>query len=39
MALAQADFDERWHHYEQLAGETRSVAHDDGDDATDGGIP
>ena len=36
-ALAQADVDERWHYYEQLAGVERSVAVDphglDGSDA------
>ncbi len=37
LALAQADVDERWQYYEQLAGETRSVPHDDGDEAMDGG--
>ena len=30
MALAQADVDERWHYYEQLAGVERSVAHEPG---------
>jgi pyruvate-ferredoxin/flavodoxin oxidoreductase len=28
LALAQADVDERWRYYEQLAGETRSVPHE-----------
>ncbi len=37
LALAQADVDERWHYYEQLAGETRSVPQDSGEDAADGG--
>jgi len=37
LALAQAAVDERWHYHEQLAGETRSVPHDEGDDATDDG--
>jgi pyruvate-ferredoxin/flavodoxin oxidoreductase len=31
LALAQSEVDERWHHYEQLAGETRSVPHEDDD--------
>jgi len=31
MALAQADVDERWHYYEQLAGIERSVPHDPGE--------
>jgi pyruvate-ferredoxin/flavodoxin oxidoreductase len=30
MALAQADVDERWHYYEQLAGVERSVPHEPG---------
>ncbi|HEU0212596.1 MAG TPA: pyruvate:ferredoxin (flavodoxin) oxidoreductase [Jiangellaceae bacterium] len=30
LALAQADVDERWHYYEQLADEERSMPHDDG---------
>jgi len=30
LALAQADVDERWHYYEQLAGEQRSVPQDAG---------
>jgi pyruvate-ferredoxin/flavodoxin oxidoreductase len=30
LALAQADIDERWHYYEQLADEERSMPHDDG---------
>ncbi|HEU4540332.1 MAG TPA: pyruvate:ferredoxin (flavodoxin) oxidoreductase [Jiangellaceae bacterium] len=30
LALAQADVDERWHYYEQLAGEERSLPQDDG---------
>ena len=30
-ALAQADVDERWHYYEQLAGVERSVPQDSGD--------
>ncbi len=30
MALAQADVDERWRYYEQLAGVERSVAHEPG---------
>ena len=43
LALAQADVDERWQYYEQLAGETRVVPHDDGqsndsDEAIDGGV-
>jgi hypothetical protein len=28
MHLAQADIDERWHYYEQLAGVERSIATD-----------
>jgi pyruvate-ferredoxin/flavodoxin oxidoreductase len=28
LALAQADADERWHYYEQLAGEERAVPHE-----------
>ena len=31
LALAQADIDERWRYYEQLAGEQRSVPQDSGD--------
>ena len=31
MALAQADVDERWRYYEQLAGVERSVPHEPGD--------
>jgi pyruvate-ferredoxin/flavodoxin oxidoreductase len=30
LALAQADIDERWHYYEQLAGEERSLPQDEG---------
>jgi pyruvate-ferredoxin/flavodoxin oxidoreductase len=30
LALAQADIDERWHYYEQLAGVERSIAHEPG---------
>jgi len=30
MALAQADVDERWRYYEQLAGVERSVPHEPG---------
>jgi hypothetical protein len=30
MTLAQADVDERWHYYEQLAGVERSVPHKPG---------
>jgi pyruvate-ferredoxin/flavodoxin oxidoreductase len=30
LALAQADVDERWHYYEQLAGEERSLPQDEG---------
>jgi pyruvate-ferredoxin/flavodoxin oxidoreductase len=30
LALAQADVDERWHYYEQLAGVERSVPHEPG---------
>jgi pyruvate-ferredoxin/flavodoxin oxidoreductase len=30
LALAQADADERWRYYEQLAGEERAVPHEDG---------
>ncbi len=30
LALAQADVDERWHYYEQLAGVERSVPQDSG---------
>jgi pyruvate-ferredoxin/flavodoxin oxidoreductase len=32
LALAQADVDERWHYYEQLAGVARSVPQDPGND-------
>jgi pyruvate-ferredoxin/flavodoxin oxidoreductase len=32
LALAQADVDERWHYYEQLAGLARSVPQDPGND-------
>ncbi len=32
LALAQADADERWRYYEQLAGEERAVPHEDGPD-------
>jgi pyruvate-ferredoxin/flavodoxin oxidoreductase len=31
LALAQADIDERWHYYEQLAGVERSIPRDSGD--------
>jgi pyruvate-ferredoxin/flavodoxin oxidoreductase len=31
MALAQADDDERWRYYEQLAGVERSVSHKPGE--------
>jgi pyruvate-ferredoxin/flavodoxin oxidoreductase len=30
-ALAQADVDERWHYYEQLAGVERSMPQDSGE--------
>jgi pyruvate-ferredoxin/flavodoxin oxidoreductase len=30
LALAQADIDERWHYYQQLTGEERSVPQDKG---------
>jgi pyruvate-ferredoxin/flavodoxin oxidoreductase len=32
LALAQADIDERWHYYEQLAGVERSIPQDSGSD-------
>ena len=35
LALAQADVDERWSYYTQLAAETRRVPHDDGNDDLD----
>jgi pyruvate-ferredoxin/flavodoxin oxidoreductase len=41
-ALAQADVDERWHYYEQLAGVERSIpvdAHEDHADGTRGSGP
>jgi pyruvate-ferredoxin/flavodoxin oxidoreductase len=31
MALAQADVDERWRYYEQLAGVERTVPHEPGE--------
>jgi pyruvate-ferredoxin/flavodoxin oxidoreductase len=33
LALAQADIDERWDYYQQMAGERRSVPQDGGDEA------
>jgi pyruvate-ferredoxin/flavodoxin oxidoreductase len=33
LALAQADADERWRYYQQLAGETRTVPHETDDDS------
>ena len=39
LALAQADADERWHYYEQLAGEERAVPHEDGRVAPDEDAP
>jgi pyruvate-ferredoxin/flavodoxin oxidoreductase len=37
LALAQADVDERWAYYEQLAGEARSVPHEKGGPPDGGG--
>ena len=38
MALAQADVDERWHYYEQLAGVARSIPHEPGAIVDEAGI-
>jgi pyruvate-ferredoxin/flavodoxin oxidoreductase len=38
MALAQADVDERWRYYEQLAGVERSIPHEPGAVVDDAGI-
>jgi pyruvate-ferredoxin/flavodoxin oxidoreductase len=37
-ALAQADVDERWHYYEQLAGVERSIAHEPGEVVDPAGV-
>jgi pyruvate-ferredoxin/flavodoxin oxidoreductase len=38
LALAQADIDERWHYYEQLAGVERSIAHGPGEVVDPAGV-
>jgi pyruvate-ferredoxin/flavodoxin oxidoreductase len=38
MALAQADVEERWRYYEQLAGVERTVPHEPGAIVDDAGV-
>jgi pyruvate-ferredoxin/flavodoxin oxidoreductase len=38
MTLAQADVDERWHYYEQLAGVERTVPHEPGAIVDEAGV-